>query len=635
MGAYTPLHVITPERISPIGHQNANAVNGPSTGVVHGILRAMLSDLAAVTREQLEVLALDVPDQLADAEIPLWRSSGKAKYHWADKRSVCKYLPGDRHWGPTKPSDRKPPPVSERVAALGFAIPLHGVCTNCAERVTISASADAFMSVAAELSRAEQWVQDGLDGATAGDWTWLHFARWRARQPLLGDRWTNALRVVRGPGWAATTLALTGAIGSHRSAADVATRRLVESIGDNPGRSALLERAIRMVETDSSALKESAAILQIAGCKNKPDIYQEMIGAPGSGYKQSSPWHLTAGTWRDATKRGGSINVNRLADYFDDEFPHVHDLGALPCCATHSPGPIDGDCVHTWALRSAQAHRRAQVAEWIQRLELAAGGLIATDGDATDDCTHLLCVPWWPLTRDAMASIAYLSQFDVVSGPHLLDGRDGYGGYNSSSVVILRVPAWAASHVAELPSPMRTEPITDDRHQAVRIARRSGVAIVSDEFGNRRKPSAMVTEARMALAETKSRSNYYYEHRHRPLAPGSVPPELYGKRDDAEWTAYAVRRALEPGASFIYGSDEMALLSMGLAENSRWRVRGRIEVEVQTECPSHDAAGPHLCEVDGVVEFVRSNGTITFTPEGLRNGVTIPAAYIVGLTFTR
>ena len=63
MGAYTPLHVITPERISPIGHQNANAVNGPSTGVVHGILRAMLSDLAAVTREQLEVLALDVPDR--------------------------------------------------------------------------------------------------------------------------------------------------------------------------------------------------------------------------------------------------------------------------------------------------------------------------------------------------------------------------------------------------------------------------------------------------------------------------------------------------------------------------------------------------------------------------------------------
>jgi hypothetical protein len=141
-----------------------------------------------------------------------------------------------------------------------------------------------------------------------------------------------------------------------------------------------------------------------------------------------------------------------------------------------------------------------------------------------------------------------------------------------------------------------------------------------------------------ALApQPKSRSEYYYydDRAHRPLTPGSIPPEVYRGRDGGKWTAYAVRHALESGAVFIHGADDLALLSMGLPEDSRWRVRGRIEVELHTECPSHDDADPHLCEVEGVVESVRSNSTLTFTTEGLRNSVTIPAAYIVGLTVIR
>jgi hypothetical protein len=74
-----------------------------------------------------------------------------------------------------------------RMAALELNISLHDVCSGCARQATISPAADAFVTVVAELVRAAQWVQNGLDGATAGDWTWLQFARWKARQPLVGD----------------------------------------------------------------------------------------------------------------------------------------------------------------------------------------------------------------------------------------------------------------------------------------------------------------------------------------------------------------------------------------------------------------------------------------------------------------
>ena len=594
----------------------------------------MLGDLALVTRDQLEALALDVPDQLIAAAIPLWQTSRKSKYHWADKRSACKHLPGERGWRPTK--ERKPPPVSKRVAALEFNISLHDMCSGCAHQATLSPAADAFVTVVAELARAGKWVQNGLNGATAGDWSWLQFARWKAGQPLIGEEWTTAVQQIRGKGWTATALDVSEAIQRHRLAAASTMSSLVDSIGDNPGRAAILERAIRMVETDSTALQESETILQISGCLKPPDAYEQLIGARHRpGYKQPSPWHLTAATWRDATKHGGSINVDRLADYFDEEFPHVHDLGALPCCTVPTPAPVEGDCLHTWALRSAQVHRRLQIAEWIQRLELAASALSSAERDATDTCTHLMCVPWWPLIGEGMDSIAYLTQFEILSGPHQREVHDRYGMYQSGSVAVLKVPAWAAAHVAELPSPMLTEPITGDHHQAIRLVRQAGVAIVNDEFTSRRKPTAMVREARTARAQPEPRPGFYsYARDYRPLSPGCMPPDLYRNSDDGKWTAYAVRHALEPGAVFVYGADDLALLSMGVPEDSRWGVRARIEVELQTECPSHDD-GPHLCDVEGVVTAVRSNGALTFTPEGLRNSVTIPAAYIVGFTVIR
>lgn len=592
---------------------------------------AMLGDLAAVTRDQLEALELEIPDQLAHVEIPLWQSSSKSKYHWAGKASVCKHLPGQRYWGPR--ANREPPPVSHRVPALDFNISSYDVCMDCLSRATISPPADAFVAVVAELARAEEWLQEGLAGAADGDWTWLQFARWKSRQRLLDSSTTDHLHQIRGTGWKPTAMALAAAIDAHRRSAECVTQRVAEGIGDNPGRSALLERAIRMVETDSPALEESRAILQISGCAKRPDGYLRMMGVPGTGYEQPSPWHVTAGTWRDAKKRGGSISADLLADHFDEQFPHVHDVSALPCCPTHDPPLVEGDCVHTWALRSAQAHRRAQVADWVERLELAAGGLISTDGDTSADCTHLLCVPGWPLIRDGMDSIAYLAQFHVVSGPHRLKGYDGYGGYDSTSVAVLKVPSWAAAHTAELRAPMHSEPITGDVLQAVRVARQAGVPIVRGEFGSRRKPSSQVAEARLSMAEP---TGYYHQRTPRPLAPGASPVDVYGNDiADPEWTAYAVRRSLAPGASFVYGIDDLALLSMGLADGDNWRVGGRVQIELQTASRWHDKEGPVICEIDGVVESVHKNGALTFTPEGLRDSVTIPAAYVVGLTFTR
>ena len=586
----------------------------------------MLSDLAAVTPEQLSVLGLEIPDGLTEAHIPLWRSSSKAKYHWADQRSACQHLPGNRLWQPRR--DREPPSVSDRVPALGFAVPTMAMCSACAAQVAISPQADAFVLVAAELTRAQQWADTGRSGAADGGWTWLQFARWKARQPLLGSRWGDTINAVRGNSWTTTALALREAVATHREDAEAVTRLLAESISDDPGRAALLERAIRMVETDSPALEESATVLHISGCPRAPDAYAELFGARRDVYEQASPWHVVAGIWRREAKRGGSVEVDLLADYLDEQFPHVHNLHALRCCDLHDPPYLAGDCVHTWAVRVARAHRRTVIEEWVNRLEMAASGLFAVHRDASDACTHLLCVPWWPLTADGMDAIAYLSQFELVCGPYKVGGS----AYEVNTVAVLRVPAWAAAHSAELRSPMRSEPIGDERRQAIELAREAGVAVVGDEFGSRRKPSPRVKEARQRLDQPPTSVAGLYRRAYRPLAPGATPPPPY---DNDPWSTYSVRHVLRPGSTFVYGFDDLGLLAMAIPQVGQWRIGARAEIELQTRCRiSYHEDGPHLCEIDGVVEAVRGNGALVFTPEGMCDSVTIPAAYIAGLTFT-
>jgi hypothetical protein len=586
----------------------------------------MLSDLTAATAEQIVALGLDVPDDLAGVSVPLWRSSPKAKFHWADERSSCKHLPGNRHW--QHPKNRPPPVVSDRMPALGFALSATSVCVSCADRITISTPADAFVAVVAELVRGRDWLESGRRGAVDASWTWLQFARWKARQPLVGAAWDEQVRVLRGKRWAATALSLRGVLAAQREEAEAVARQLAESIGDDPGRSAVLERAIRMVETESPVLEESATVLKISGCGHTPDSYADLFGPARLTYKQAEPWHVVAGIWRGKAKRGAAVDVAKLAaDYLDDQFPHVHDLNALPCCGLHDPPFEAGDCVHTWALRTAQAHRRALVEQWVSRLDMAASGLLGAHQNDSDTCTHLVCILWWPLTHDGMDAIAYLSQFEVVCGPFSVERTP----YDVSQVVVVRTPAWAAAHASELRSPLRSEPITDERRQAIVLVRGQGVAVVGDEFTARRKPSRLVIDARDDMDRSSQMGSSYYRHpTYRPLTRGAVPPAPY---DNQPWSAHAVRHAIQ-GSEFVYGCDDAALLAMALPPDRHGRVEARVQIELQTRCarPYHDDE-PHLCEVDGIIESARDNGTLVFTPHGMRDRATIPPAYIVGVTF--
>lgn len=310
----------------------------------------------------------------------------------------------------------------------------------------------------------------------------------------------------------------------------------------------------------------------------------------------------------------------------DEQFAHVHDLEALHCCILHDPPYEAGDCVHSWAVRTAQAHRRSLIAEWVQRLDMAASGLNATHVDATGVCTHLLCVPTWPLTTDGMDAIAYLSQFEIVSGPYELE----HSYYSRHSVVVLCVPEWAAAHAAELRAPLHSEPDDGESTQAVRLARAAGVPVVSDEFiPSRRKPSTLVIATReQMLHET---TVYGYTPHRRALAPGSTPPATNGGGD--EWTRHSARYVLD-GATFIYGYDDMELLKLAIPEDGRSRVQAVAHLELQTGCrhPYHPDC-PHICEVEGMVEAVRRTGALVLTAHGMCDTVTIPSAYVAGLVF--
>lgn len=584
----------------------------------------MLDDLAVVTPERLDALGVAIPRGLAEATIALYRSTSKSKFHWADQRSRCKHLPGnDRYWAPAT-RKRPAPPVTNRVPALGFSEPVGSVCLSCARAISVSPPADAFVAVAAELVRGRDWLEIGR-GSGNDSWTWLQFARWKARQPLSGRGWDERLQPVRGKAWTEPGLALRAALSAYRDEANRVARQVADSIGDNPGISTLLERAVLMVETESAVLQESAAVLKISGCGVTQDAYTRMFMPTPARltYRQSDPWQVVAGLWTHTQKKpsASSIDLGRAAaDYLDDQFPHVHDLNAIPSCPVHEPPAETGDSVHTWAWRIAQAHRRGLVREWIARLDLAAAGLFDAHHDASDDCTHLICIPWWPLTSDGMDAIAYLSQFQVVCGPVAMEGPT-YGP--TTEVAVVRAPAWAAAHTAELRSPLRSEPITDEWPQAIRMLREQGVALVEGEFTARRKPSSLVEAAREERNKASSANQYWCEQR-RPLRPGARPRDPHVET----WSWGEVRMALE-SAHFVYGADDNDLLALGLPADGR----SRMEAQLEVECQSFDGSEPYLCEIYGIVESVQPTGTVEFTPEGMRDSVTIPAAYVVCLAF--
>lgn len=361
--------------------------------------------------------------------------------------------------------------------------------------------------------------------AAAGTWTWMAFARWKTSAPLTGRSWDKTLGQVRGKGWAATALTLRGLIADFRADAADVTGACVGSIAENPARASQVERALRVVETDTAVAEESDLLLAISGCPGKDDLYR-----PAQRYSQDSPWSIVATGWR--SHHHSPVIFEALCNYLDQVFPHVHDLAAISC-TEHTPPHDPDECLHSWALRSAQAHRSSVVEEWLSRLDLALDSISSADQDPALNCTHLVAVPFWPPTSDGMEPVAYLSQFDVVAGP--FERRREY--YQTPSVVVLRVPEWTAAHVEHLHRPLKVVAIDNDEAvQAVQLARAESVAIVAGEFRRRRKPSQRVTECR---AEMDARSDPYLTYRpyRRPLTPGAQPPPLYpGQQNpDTAW----------------------------------------------------------------------------------------------------
>lgn len=579
----------------------------------------LLTNLANVTPDKLDGLGIAVPPALADASIALWRSSDKAKWHWVDERSHCKHLPGNSY------GRRSREIVPEEVPALGFAISPHAVCSGCIDRIALSAPADAFISLVAELLRAQDWLQQGREAASNRRWSWMAFARWTTSRPLTGGNWDATLRQIRGKYWAETALALRGLIAKYHSDADAVTRSCIDGIAENPARSSHVERAIRMVETDSAAREESDRILNISGCRVRPDD----LWGERRPYSQHAPWEVVASAWRSRQMDHSElILLDALCGFFDEQFPHVHDLAALGSCTHLTPEHEAGECLQSWAWRSAQAHRREIVGQWLSRLDLALDGISSTNRNPPADCTHLVAVPFWPPVLDGMEPVAYLAQFDVVAGPFAK--RPNY--YEAPSIAVLRVPEWAAEHAEQLRRPLRAVAIDNEDVQLVQLARAEGVAVVANEFGGRRKPSQLVKEIRATMGD------YFhpypeYQYIRRPLAPGAEPPQHFGRREpEAEWTYWSVQQALSRGAIFAYGTDDLELLHLAFTHN-RWRPEITLTVELQTECPRHPEPGPHICEVDGHLSTMKPDGSLTFTPHELADPVAIPAAYIAGLTF--
>lgn len=589
--------------------------------------RVLLSDLAKVTPDQLDELGISAPDALSTATIPLWRRSAKAKWHWADTRATCKHLPGNSYYGQSS----TPVVPDELVPALGFSVGNGTICSGCQDQISLSASAEAFVAVAAELVRGRDWLTVGRDAASEATRSWLQFARWKNAQPLTGSMWDTTLRQIRGKQWATTALTLRGLVAEYRDDAEHVAQLYIDSIHENPARASQIERAVRMVETDSSALAESQLLLRIAGCCPPPrgEYRDPWTPMPDRPYLQRQPWAVVASTWKarclDAEK---PASVDDLCRYFDSEFPHVHDLAALGGCDEHTPTHEPGECLQSWAWRSAQAHRRHIVNLWLSRLDLALDGITSTNPHASATLTHLVCVPFWPPINDNLSTVAYLAQFPVVAGP-FVTSEDYYDTFERRAVAVLRVPEWAAQHVEGLRRPLRAVTVQDDPLQAVALARAEGVPVMADEFTRRRKPSQLVQDARDSISAPHG--GYGYRYHHRPLAPGAPPPHTAYAGERA-WEPWTVRGELRRGSVFLYGTDSLELLHSASGHNF-WCPEVTLSVELQTSCPRHSENEPHMCAIDGDVRSIDSDGTIHFRPQRLRESVAIPAAYIATLTF--
>ncbi len=585
-----------------------------------------VDDLELLSVAALDALGLDpIPMALTTATIPLWQgSSAGGKYHRAGVGSGCRYIRGRRQFSESD----KPLPANYEATVIDFTLKPSQLCAHCAHTISIPSGVDTAVKVLAELIRAANWKKQGLRGI-GEQWSWLEFARWKSRRPLVGDHWRAQVKSLRSKGWSQMVLHLLDVSVQLNADAEDTEAALIANIDDDPRSAALLARAVCMVETESQAIAEAKEILAFSGCPREPEPF---FGMPGrvNLYKQVSPWRTVSSLWVHAHKEHAMISLERLDSFLDSEFPHVHDVSALGCTQYDIPYQ-PGDCIHSWAARFAQARRREIVHDWVRRLDLAHEGLIATTEAPAIEATHLLCIPGWPLTDERLGHLSYLTQFEIACGPISVND---YPDDPLRAIAVLRVPAWAAAHATELPGNIQAEQISTDPMQAVLIARMQGAALVCEEFNTaRRKPSRAVSEERDHL-HSRTAQGLPQNSFLRPLAAGASPFGPY--HDESTWTQHSAWWALGAGTAFVYGWDDLDLLAMALPRDHPHGLRGTLHVEVQTSCQQYGhSKGPHICQITGFVNAVHPNGTCDFTPSSSTDRMFVPAPYIAGITSQR
>lgn len=593
-----------------------------------------VDDLAVLNEAVFQQQTIPIPEELIEAQIPLWRGVTKGLYHWT--ATGCRHMAGSHRWA----SDETTEPT-EYARAVGFSIPSHKVC-KCSKRMALSPMADIFVGVGAEVVRAVGWIEEGRQAAEHTVWNWSKFATWRAREPLRGHRWCELADRINDGQWGCTGEALAERIPELQSQAAETVSLLASRIPSDAVRSALLRRAAALVAAETPVKRESAILGRIFHCPGSPGRDSWFSGRQsstrGAGCVQGEQedfWGMTAATWILKRERGKELTVDYMCKGLEHETPHVHDLAALP--SYPEVVPQRGD-LQECALRMANHHRRIVVGEWISRLETAFGGLDCQD-QQDQESTHLLVGEGWPWSDDQSArSLAYLTQFDIAAGPiTLYPNHYGLGG---NQVAVLRIPEWAALHVMEQFPNLVCEPLNGVPTQALSMLHRHGGAeVTTEEFRHRRTPSLAVERARDERhSDTASAAGEYgrvasAEYR-RPLRKGAPPPELYrGSRK--EWGLSEVQYVLDRRTGFVFGHDNLKLLAMAFRTRD-YGLSVRIGVELQAGCRWHPDEGVHVCEVEGILRRVDEDedGSVAVELKRVDEQVVIPAAYLVDFAVT-
>lgn len=98
-----------------------------------------------------------------------------------------------------------------------------------------------------------------------------------------------AAQSLKGGKWCKHALDLRNQIIGTQDSAAAMIAAVISSIGDDAGRTKLVERAVRMVETDTETVNESNLIMAISGCRRRKPMQYSALYSPNLTYDQPPP----------------------------------------------------------------------------------------------------------------------------------------------------------------------------------------------------------------------------------------------------------------------------------------------------------------------------------------------------------